>query len=104
MVTNQIPRYTRDDNIMQIYVKAKPNAKVSKIVRWLDETTVEIAIHAPPKEGKANAELIRFLADKLDTSKTSISIVSGTMAKLKRVELPDSVKLDALKEDQPRLL
>jgi uncharacterized protein (TIGR00251 family) len=89
---------------MQIYVKAKPNAKVSRVTRWIDEKTVEIAIHAPPKEGKANGELIRFLADKLDVPKSSISIVSGTMAKLKRVELPDSAKLDALKEDQPHLL
>ncbi|MFA5947272.1 MAG: DUF167 domain-containing protein [Patescibacteria group bacterium] len=89
---------------MFLWVKVKPNAKVTKVTKWLDEKTVEIAIHAPPKEGKANAELIRFLADKLDTSKTSISIVSGTMAKLKRVELPDSAKIDALREDQPRLL
>lgn len=89
---------------MFLWIKVKPNAKITKVVRWLDDKTVEIAIHAPPKEGKANAELIRFLADKLDTSKTSISIVSGTMAKLKRVEIPDACSLDTLKEDQPRLL
>jgi len=89
---------------MFLSVKVKPNAKVTKVVRWLDEKTVEIAIHAPPKEGKANAELIRFLSDKLDTSKTSINIVSGSMAKLKRVKFPNTCSLEDLKEDQPKLL
>ena len=89
---------------MQIYVKAKPNAKVTKVVRWLDEKPVEIAIHAPPKEGKANAELIRFLSEKLKTSKSSIEIVSGQMAKLKRIQIPENTSLENLKEDQPKLL
>ncbi len=98
------PSWRRDGCIMQIYVKAKPNAKVSRVTRWIDEKTVEIAIHAPPKEGKANAELIRFLSEKLNTSKSSIEIVSGQMAKLKRVEIPENTSLENLKEDQPSLL
>ena len=89
---------------MQIYVKAKPNAKVTKVKKWLDANTVEIAIHAPPKEGKANAELIRFLSEKLNTPKSSIEIVSGQMAKLKRVQIPDRTSFENLKEDQPSLL
>lgn len=89
---------------MFLSIKVKPNAKTTKVVRWLDEKTVEIAIHAPPKEGKANAELIRFLADRLDTPKSSIEIVSGQIARLKRVEFPENSKLENLKEDQPSLL
>lgn len=89
---------------MFLWIKAKPNAKVSRVTRWLDEKTVEIAIHAPPKEGKANGELIRFLSEKLNIPKSSIEIVSGQMAKLKRVEIPGNVSLENLREDQPSLL
>lgn len=89
---------------MFLWIKAKPNAKVSRVTRWLDEKTVEIAIHAPPKEGKANGELIRFLSEKLNIPKSSIEIVSGQMAKLKRVKIPENVSLENLREDQPSLL
>ena len=98
------PSWRRDGCIMQIYVKAKPNAKVSRVTRWIDEKTVEISIHAPPKDGKANAELIRFLSDRLEIPRSSIEIVSGQMAKLKRVEIPENTSLENLKEDQPSLL
>ena len=89
---------------MFFWIKAKPNAKVTKVTRWIDEKTVEIAIHAPPKDGKANAELIRFLSDRLEIPRSSIEIVSGQMAKLKRVKIPDNTSLENLKEDQPSLL
>lgn len=71
--------------ILTIY--ASPNAKKTEITGWLDDNTVKIKIAAPPKEGKANQELIRFLAEYYKKPKSTIKLVRGAMTKIKQVEV-----------------
>lgn len=78
---------------MILTVHVKPNAKETKIVSWRDVGTVVIAIAAPPVDGKANAELIKFLAKKLGIAKSLVEIKRGQGSKVKHVELPDYTKL-----------
>jgi uncharacterized protein (TIGR00251 family) len=47
-----------------------------------------VKLHAPPVDGKANTELIRFLADALDCAKGQITLLRGTSSRQKAVELP----------------
>jgi len=72
---------------MLLTIHATPNAKKTEITGWLDDNTVKIKIAAPPKEGKANQELIRFLAEYYKKPKSSIKIVRGAMTKIKQVEV-----------------
>lgn len=44
-------------------------------------------VRAAPEKGAANAALEKFLADKLDLSRRSVSIVAGETARLKTVRL-----------------
>ncbi len=58
-----------------------------------DQTTVRIKIKAVPEKGKANKELIEFLAELLNISKSEISIISGAGSQLKlvKVEIPNAL-------------
>lgn len=44
-------------------------------------------LKAQPERGKANEELIRFLADKLEISRDDITITSGQTGHKKRIKL-----------------
>lgn len=72
---------------MLLTIHTIPNAKKTEITGWLENNTVKIKIAAPPREGKANEELIRFLAEFYKRPKSSIKLARGAMTKIKRVEL-----------------
>lgn len=67
-----------------ISLKIQPGAKKSEIAE-INDDFVKIRIHAPPVDGKANTELIRFLSGLLDVSKSSIRIVRGEFGREKTV-------------------
>jgi len=46
---------------------------------------LKVRIAAPPVDGKANAELVRFLAKKLDIQKSKIVVVRGETSPIKDV-------------------
>ena len=69
-----------------IQVKVIPNAAQNKIEGW-QENILRIRIRAVPEKGKANETLIAYLAEKLDISKSSISLISGQSARIKRVAI-----------------
>jgi len=73
---------------MKLTVFVKPNARENKVDGWVDEHTVKIKIAAPPKEGRANLELIRFLSDRLGIAKSTIELVRGQTMIMKQLELP----------------
>lgn len=49
---------------------------------------LEVRVAAAPADGVANDEIIKLLAKALGLAKSSLSIVSGRTAQLKRIELP----------------
>lgn len=57
-------------------IKVIPNADKNKIVDWFNED-LKIKISAVPEKGKANKELIYFLAKILNIAKSEIKIVQG---------------------------
>lgn len=78
---------------MRLTVKVKPNANKNEIKRWFDDKTCKISVTAPPQDGKANKELLGFLAKLLDIPKSSITIIHGANSKTKLIEIPDAAKL-----------
>jgi uncharacterized protein len=69
-------------------VHAKPKAKMSRLVGYKAEA-LEIALAAPPVDGAANEELLRFLADLLSHPKRDLEIASGAGSRHKRVAIYD---------------
>ena len=77
-------------------VVVKPNARASAVLTWDPATrTPTLSIAAPPVDGKANAEVERFVAERLGLAKSRVKVVGGASARQKRVEVPDDVDWDA---------
>ncbi len=81
---------------MILAVHVKPGARETKVESWRDEGTAIIAVAAPPVDGKANQELLRFLSKQLGIAKSLITIKRGHSGRVKHIELPDKTKLDHL--------
>ncbi|HJX36347.1 MAG TPA: DUF167 domain-containing protein [Dehalococcoidales bacterium] len=71
---------------VRIAVQGHPGAKRNEVVRF-EEGVWHIKIAAPPMEGKANKELIEFLSELLDISKSRIGIDKGATGRRKLIEL-----------------
>ncbi|WP_324726010.1 DUF167 domain-containing protein [Actomonas aquatica] len=70
----------------QLAIKAVPNAARSELVGWLGDA-LKVKLKAPPVDGKANAELCRFLAEVLELPKGSVTLATGASARQKRVAI-----------------
>ena len=70
-----------------LIVKVRPGAKKTQIKGTMADGTIKIDVAAKPEDGKANAELIRFLTEEFDVPKSGITIVSGQASHQKRIRL-----------------
>jgi uncharacterized protein (TIGR00251 family) len=79
----------------KLRIAAKPNAKKSALLRFVElpgrdgamERALEIAIAAPPVEGRANEELVRVLSKALGLKKKDVVVVAGETGRSKIVEI-----------------
>ena len=71
---------------VKIAVQAHPGAKRNEVLRF-EEGVWHLKIAAPPTEGKANKELIAFLGEVLDVSKSHITIEKGTTSHRKIISV-----------------
>lgn len=76
----------RVDVTCKFEILAKPRAKQSKIVA-VRPGTIEIALAAPPVDGAANDELVRFLAASLRVAKRDVTLLRGAGGRHKLVEI-----------------
>ena len=76
---------------VRIAVQGHPGAKQNDVVRF-EEGVWHIKIAAPATEGKANKELIEFLSEILDISKSRIAIDKGATGRHKLIELEGMTK------------
>jgi len=66
-----------------------PKAKRTRVV-GLHGDRLKISIKAPPVDGKANKELVAFLAKSLSVSKSSISLEGGQHSREKLIFIEDA--------------
>lgn len=79
----------------KVALKVHPGARRNLIVKvTLD--LVDIKVAAPANKGKANAELVCFLAEALGVSKSAISIVRGKFSRDKLVAISGLTREDAV--------
>ncbi len=74
----------------------QPGAKKTEVV-GLHGEALKIRLAAPPVDGKANACLLAFLADRLGVAKAAIRMVSGDTSRAKRVRI-DGVEPSVVRE------
>ena len=71
---------------VRLEVKAKPKAKKSRVVA-VEGGTAEVALAAPPVDGAANEELVRYLAEVLSIPKRSITLLRGQSSRTKLLSI-----------------
>ena len=67
-------------------LKIIPNAPRNEIVGWLGDA-LKVKIHAPALEGRANDELLEFLAEKLGVHRRSVTLLRGDRSRQKVVQI-----------------
>lgn len=72
-------------------VNAKPNSKESRIT-GISSEAVDINIAAPPRDGEANEELCRHIADVVGLKKTAIVVQRGGKGRNKLVAVEGKFK------------
>ena len=77
----------------RVHVKVHPSASKNEIVSF-EEGVLKVKVAAPPVRGRANAELVNFLAKSLGLSRTQISIVSGATSRDKVVAFAGNTQED----------
>lgn len=81
---------------MILVCKVTPGARRSECVGWSHDErgrrVLLVRLAAPPVDGKANRELVRFLAEILGCAKASVSIERGGTGRVKTLTVPDAAE------------
>lgn len=67
-------------------LKIIPNAPRNEIVGWLGPA-LKVKVHAPALEGRANDELLAFLAERLGLPRRAVTLVRGDKSRQKVVRI-----------------
>ena len=72
---------------MTVRVKVIPRSPRTEFAGQMADGTLKIRLAAVPEKGRANAELIRLIAEKYGVPSASVEIVSGHTAGLKLLRI-----------------
>jgi len=84
---------------MKIKVQITPNASKNEKVGWMNDS-LKVKITAPPHKGKANIELIKFLAEEWNISRDAIRIHKGFTQRTKLLEINATHKIKLPQREQ----
>ena len=68
-------------------IKARPSATLTSAREIMADETIKMDVAAVPERGKANQELIKFLAREFAVQKNNVRIISGAGDKLKLIKI-----------------
>lgn len=77
-------RWQSGELLLQVH--AQPGARRTQLAGTHGER-LKIALHAPPVDGKANEELLRFLADTLALRRSALRLAGGAASREKSVAI-----------------
>ncbi len=93
---------TDAEGAVLLKVAARPGASRSA-VQGLAGDALKVAIQAPPEKGKANDELVRFLAKALGLRRPQVTLVKGDTSRDKVVRI-EGLSAEALRAALERQL
>jgi len=70
-------------------IRAVPGSDRTEFSAIMEDGCYKLRIKAPPVEGKANSELVRWLSREFSVNRDRIRIVSGSSGRTKIVEIAD---------------
>ena len=78
----------RSGNALTLTLHIQPGAKKTEVAGEHGDA-LKIRLAAPPVDGKANAALLEFIAEKLGVAKSAVTLKSGQTSRRKVVEVGD---------------
>jgi len=72
--------------LASLLIHVQPRARRTEVVGWHGDA-LKIRVAAPPVEGAANQELLRFLAKRLALPVARVRLVTGNTGRRKRLEV-----------------
>ena len=72
-------------------LQIQPGARKTEVV-GLHGDALKIRLAAPPVDGKANAALLEFIADRLQLTRSAVSLIGGQTSRRKVVGLAAAPK------------
>jgi len=78
----------RHGNALTLTLHIQPGAKKTEVAGEHGDA-LKIRLAAPPVDGKANAALLEFIADRLGVAKGVVTLKSGQTSRRKVVEVGD---------------
>lgn len=84
------------DGSAVLHLHIQPGAKTSAVV-GLHGEALKLRLAAPPVDGKANAALLAFLAERLGIGKAALELVRGETSRQKTVSVSGVREQDLLK-------
>ncbi|MCE7745946.1 MAG: YggU family protein [Candidatus Heimdallarchaeota archaeon] len=83
---------SESENNVVLQLQVKPNSKKQEIVVDSLDKKITIFIKAQPDKGKANKELLKFLAKILEKTTSDISIIAGQTSRDKTIIVKNDTK------------
>jgi hypothetical protein len=86
----KLDQYIKDlANNKEVYLRIKvlPGAGKIAFLDSMADGTIKIALSAQPEKGKANQELIKFLASEMGVRRYQVKIISGAGERIKLVKI-----------------
>ena len=80
------PSVTQASTGCMLALKVIPNAPRDAVAGWLGDA-LKVKLHAPALEGRANAALMGFLADRLALPRRAIALAHGAKSRQKFVRI-----------------
>lgn len=76
----------QNGSVVSVRVIARPNVSKSEIV-GIHNGALKVRVAAPAIEGRANEELVAFLAKVLGVAKRQVTVAKGGAARIKKIEV-----------------
>ncbi len=70
---------------LRVKIKVTPSSPKNEVTGIMADGAIKIRIHATPEQGKANEQLVKFLAEELEIDTSNIEIISGHTSSRKEV-------------------
>ena len=77
----------KEEGTVSLMVRVHPGARRTCVKGTMADGTIKIDITAAPEDGKANAQLVRFLAREFSVPLSHVEIVRGQTGRTKTVRI-----------------
>lgn len=84
--------YHWDGNDLIVRLRVQPRAGRTAFAEPFGDA-LKVKLKAPPVDGRANAELLRFVADSFGVSRSAVRLVGGQQSRTKQLRVRDPSQL-----------